>query len=129
MLDGEPGSAKELEPASTLTTRSQSLGSGARRTKRAAALAPKMRLLLALASIQASHATINLRIQTAIQSRYLDKKLDLAIEEEDATILDVKRAAAKRFPGAPPASAQRLFLGSRLLADDEPLADVFAARK
>mmetsp|Transcript_5395 Transcript_5395/g.15983 ORF Transcript_5395/g.15983 Transcript_5395/m.15983 type:complete len:381 (+) Transcript_5395:1082-2224(+) len=71
----------------------------------------------------ATAAAMQLRVQTAVGSRFLDKKADLDVED-DATIADVKRLLEARFPGAPPASVQRLFFGSRLLRDDEAAASI-----
>ena len=56
---------------------------------------------------------------TAVGSRFLDKKVDVNLEDETLTIGELKDMLTMRFPGGPPRSLQRLFLGSRLLKDDE----------
>jgi len=66
---------------------------------------------------------MELRVATHVGSRFLDKKVDVTVDG-DATVGDVKRQVRARFPGAPPVSLQRLFLGSRLLRDDEAAASL-----
>ena len=61
---------------------------------------------------------------TAVGSRFLDKKVDVNLEDETLTIGELKDMLTMRFPGGPPRSVQRLFLGSRLLKDDEPASSL-----
>ena len=61
---------------------------------------------------------------TAVGSRFLDKKVDVNLDDETLTIGELKDMLSMRFPGGPPRSVQRLFLGSRLLKDDEPASSL-----
>ena len=61
---------------------------------------------------------------TAVGSRFLDKKVDVNLDDETLTIGELKDMLTMRFPGGPPRSLQRLFLGSRLLRDDEPASSL-----
>ena len=56
---------------------------------------------------------------TAVGSRFLDKKVDVNLDDETLTIGELKDMLSMRFPGGPPRSVQRLFLGSRLLRDED----------
>lgn len=71
----------------------------------------------------ATAAALELRVTTAVGSRFLDKKVDVTVED-DALIGALKDLLAVRFPGAPPRSLQRLFFGSRPLRDEEPAASL-----
>ena len=46
------------------------------------------------------------------------------LDDETLTIGELKDMLTMRFPGGPPRSVQRLFLGSRLLKDDEPASSL-----
>ena len=46
------------------------------------------------------------------------------LDDETLTIGELKGMLEMRFPGGPPRSVQRLFLGSRLLKDDEPASSL-----
>ena len=72
----------------------------------------------------ATATALELRVTTAVGSRFLDKKIDVTLEDDALTVGALKDLLASRFPGAPPRSLQRLFLGSRLLRDEEPAASL-----
>ena len=79
-----------------------------------------MRRLVSTLAVAACCAnTMELRVATHVGSRFLDKKVDLSVDGASCTIGDIKDLVRAKFPGAPPASVQRLFLGSRLLRDED----------
>lgn len=63
------------------------------------------------------------RVATFAGSKYLDKRGDVEVAET-GTVGDLKMAIEHGFPGNPPYSLQRVYLGSRLLEDDEELASL-----
>lgn len=63
------------------------------------------------------------RVATFAGSKYLDKRGDVEVAET-GTVGDLKVAIEHNFPGNPPYDLQRVYLGSRLLEDDEELASL-----
>lgn len=62
--------------------------------------------------------THSILVSTTIGSSFLDKKKRLTVAK-NCTVLDIKHQISQKFPGSPPIELQRLFLGMRLLSDDD----------
>ena len=62
-------------------------------------------------------------LSTSIGSVFLDKKKKLMVPR-NSTVADLKRLVQKKFPGCPPTALQRLFLGVRVLSDNEIIGNL-----
>ncbi|CEM17537.1 unnamed protein product [Vitrella brassicaformis CCMP3155] len=70
-------------------------------------------------------ADVRLVVTTASGSRYLDHKQLITLSPHDTLVRSLKAAIEQSYPGKPPATLQRLFVGSQALKDDDmDLADV-----
>ena len=62
-------------------------------------------------------------VSTSVGSMFLDKKKRLSVPR-NSTVGELKGLIEKKFPGCPPIPLQRLFVGIRLLQDDEIIGNV-----
>lgn len=56
-------------------------------------------------------------------SRYLDRRRLLRVKST-SSIADVRASLREQFPGLPPVKLQRLYLGSKLLADEDVISEL-----
>ena len=62
-------------------------------------------------------------VSTSVGSMFLDKKKRLSVPG-NSTVGELKGLIEKKFPGCPPTPLQRLFVGIRLLQDDEIIGNI-----
>ena len=62
-------------------------------------------------------------VSTSVGSMFLDKKKRLSVPR-NSTVGELKGLIEKKFPGCPPIPLQRLFVGIRLLQDDEVIGNI-----
>ena len=62
-------------------------------------------------------------VSTSVGSVFLDKKKKLTVPR-NSTVADLKHLVQKKFPGCPPTALQRLFLGVRVLSDNEIIGNL-----
>jgi hypothetical protein len=62
-------------------------------------------------------------VSTALGSAFLDKKKKIILSK-NASIAELKVYIKQKFPGSPPMKLQRLYFGTRLLADTEIVSNI-----
>jgi hypothetical protein len=77
-------------------------------------------------SPQPAASTTAVLVSTSIGSSFLDKKKKLIVGR-NCTVIELKETIRDKFPGGPPVKIQKLFFGSRLLQDNELVANITTA--
>lgn len=73
--------------------------------------------------VATKHKDLQVQVSTSYGTSFLDKKKKLTISS-DSTVLELKRLLKSKFPGSPLVALQRLYLGPRLLQNQDILSNV-----